>query len=81
MNLKDLLNDAMPIIEKSTPLVAQVLGQPTGIALLILSAIYESFGAPTNNGNFDFDQLSKNILNDPNADKKLKEVQNVSQGN
>ena len=77
MNFRELLSDAMPIIEKFAPIVATKINLPLGSSLMLLGLVYTAFDAPSKDGNFDFAQLSKNIVNDPDVDSKLKQLEDL----
>lgn len=72
MNIKELLKDSFPVIEKFAPTVAGALGGPIGVAVgFIVPALAKAFGAdPT-----DFNDISDKIINDPNVSEKLQHVE------
>jgi len=68
MNLKELFNDALPIIKNFAPTIGAAIGGPAGAAAgYAIPILANSFGA--NPG--DIKQIVSNILQDPNAEEKL----------
>lgn len=66
--LKEVLNEALPIIEKFAPNFGNIIGGPVGVASgVALSLLARSFNAHPS----DFRSLVANILNDKEAQNKL----------
>lgn len=70
--LKEVLNEALPIITKFAPNIGSVLGGAPGYAGgLALSLLAKAFNANPS----DFRGLSTSIVNDPLAENKLAAVE------
>jgi hypothetical protein len=73
MNYKELLSDALPIIERFAPTIATVIGGPFGfLSGSIIPILTSAFGVKTG----DLKSLASNILNDPDAQNKLATLEN-----
>ena len=70
---KNLLKEAWPIIEKSAPAIASSLSIPyVGTAMAAINVLTKAFGID----NFDLPALSKAIVDDPDCEGKLCELEN-----
>lgn len=74
MNVKELFKDAMPVIEKSAPVLGGMLGGPIGLVMgnviPLLANAFETHPA-------NLQDLVQAIIKDPHAEAKLKSVQDV----
>ena len=72
MNMKELFSDALPIINKFAPTIGTALGGPFGFAAgYLIPVLAKAFDAhPTNLAG-----LAHAIINDPNTEDKLKEIE------
>lgn len=72
MNLKELFNDALPVINKFAPTIGEIIGGPIGMAtgyiVPILANAFET--SPTN-----LKKLAETIISDPDSQKKLEMVE------
>ena len=72
MKIKDLLNDALPIISKFAPTIGGAIGGPVGVAAgYVLPILANSFGVHPS----DLSGLAQKILSDPNSQGKLEQVE------
>jgi len=70
---KNLLKDAWPIIEKSAPVIASSLQIPyVGTAMAAINVLAKAFGVE----NFDIPALGKAIVDDPDCENKLCDIEN-----
>jgi len=72
MKLKELFEDALPIITKFAPTVGTALGGQFGFAAgYLIPILAKAFGShPTN-----LPELAHNIITDPNTEDKLKQIE------
>jgi hypothetical protein len=71
MNARELFKESLPLIEKFAPNIAAAITRPVSFAFgYILPILANAFDAhPT-----DITQISANIINDPDAQKKLEQI-------
>jgi hypothetical protein len=66
------INKLLPILKNATPLLTKVLGGGYGMALSILVPIFsKAFNVNSSN----FSDIVEAIIKDPEAEKKLKEIE------
>ena len=72
MEPKDLFKDALPILEKSAPIITKIItGHPLGAAVdAVVHLVRRYFGANANRNT-----LAKTIMNDPEASGKLQQIE------
>lgn len=71
--IKDMLNEALPVIETFAPTVARAIGGPVGIAAsYIIPILGRSYGLNSSH----WDALSGAISSDPDAQTKLQKIEN-----
>ncbi len=73
MNIKDLLKDALPFISSFAPSIAGAIGGPVGLAAgYVLPVLADAFNIHPSN----IAGLATKIVNDPDAQKKLEQIEN-----
>lgn len=71
-NFKELFRDSLPIISSYAPTISRLFGGPFGtIAAYIIPILADYFNSPSG----DLKELAANILNDPDASKKLAKIE------
>lgn len=72
MKFKELFNDALPLIKNFAPTIGLAIGSPFGVAsgyaVSLLANLFDSSPA-------DVKQLVSNIMDDPNANQKLEDLE------
>lgn len=72
MNLREIFNDALPIIRDVAPTIAGALGGPVGIAAgAVIPVLANAFGVKSSG----IANVAAAILNDPDAKSKLQQAE------
>jgi hypothetical protein len=72
MNMRETAKTILPVIEKSAPLLASLIGGPTGGAVAwVVSMLAQQFDAEHG----DLPGLINNMQSDPDMETKLKDLQ------
>jgi hypothetical protein len=72
MEPKEIFKDALPILEKSAPIITKIIaGHPLGAAVdIVIHLLRKYFGKDVYT-----DTLAKTIVNDPEATPKLQQLE------
>lgn len=73
-NAKEILKDALPLIEKFAPSIAAIIGGPTAeaVANFIIHMFLQNFNVNSSN----VGDLSTAIINHPQVEEKLATIEN-----